>query len=115
MKKLGLLMVLFMLGTLSSHAQKPPKTKTIQIQTSAICGMCKDRIEDKLNYTKGIVFAELDLETKIVEVKFKTKYLTATQVRLIITSLGYDADDAKKNQEAYENLPGCCQKEGECK
>jgi len=40
------------------------KTITSQIQTSAQCGDCKERIEGKLNYTKGIKFAE-NCERKI--------------------------------------------------
>ena len=114
MKKLGLIMFVMLFGVFGANAQETAKVKTIQVQTSAICGECKERIEDKLNYTKGIIYAELDLKTKIVEVKYKTKFLTATQIRLIIVSLGYNADNAKRNTEAYNKLPSCCKSGGSC-
>jgi len=51
---------------LSLSQEKKSKFQTVIIQTSAECGDCKERIENGLNYTKGISFAELDLETKKV-------------------------------------------------
>jgi len=44
--------------------------QTIKIQTSAVCGMCKDRIEGTLNAIEGVEEARLDLTTKKVKVKF---------------------------------------------
>ncbi len=44
-------------------------TEKVVIQTSAICDDCKERIENLLNYTKGVTFAELDLVSKKVTVK----------------------------------------------
>ncbi len=49
------------------------KLKKIQIKTSAVCGMCKDRIEEYMAYEKGVKEAELDLETKVLTIKYKTK------------------------------------------
>jgi copper chaperone CopZ len=84
------------------------KVEVIKIKTSAVCGQCKDRIEEKFNYTKGIVFAELDLESNIVTVKFKTKHLSIEQVKQILADLGYHADEVERNKEAFNALPGCC-------
>jgi len=80
----------------------------IKIQTSAECNDCKVRLEDKLNYTKGVKFAELDLETKIIVVGYSEKKITSDEIKKIISELGYDADDVKANPEAYEKLPACC-------
>ncbi len=90
-------------------AQSEDKYQTINIKTSALCGDCKERIENKLNYAKGVKFADLDLDTKIVTVKYKTKILTANDVKKLITSVGYHADDVERNADAFNNLPGCCQ------
>ena len=113
MKNITIIFLVFslMVGSCAT-AQSTVKVKTVKIQTSAICGMCKTRIEKKLNYTKGIVFAELDLETKELTVKFKTKFLTAESVRKVVSDLGYHADDTKRNKDAYANLPRCCQDGG---
>ena len=94
-----------------SFSQKK-KIETTQIQTSAQCGDCKERIENKLNYTKGVVFAELDLDSKKVTIKFKSSVITKQQIKEIIASIGYDADDVKAKQEDVQKLPKCCQPGG---
>ena len=114
MKNIILLGLILFVGT--SFAQdKKPKTRTIEFKTTAICEACKERIEDELNYTKGIVFAELDLDTKIVQVKFKTKFMNEDRVKAIVANIGYNAGDTKRNEDAFNKLPKCCRIEGECK
>lgn len=91
---------------------KEPKVKTVIIQTSAECGECEERLESHLNYTKGVVFAELDLTTMKLTVKYKTKWVTLDEIKRKIADLGYQADDVKANPEAYEKLPACCKAGG---
>jgi copper chaperone CopZ len=93
-------------------SQKAEKFKTIIIQTSAECGDCKERLEEKLNYTSGIKFAELDLESKKLTVKFTTSKISEAEIKQIISALGYDADDQKAPKEAVQKLPLCCQPGG---
>lgn len=88
------------------------KTQLVTIKTSAECGQCKDRIESKLNYTKGIVFSELDFKTKDLTVKFKPAKITLEQIKQIVAEIGYDADDVKANVDAQKALPMCCQPHG---
>ena len=92
--------------------EKKSKFETVIIQTSAQCGDCKTRIEDGLNYTKGVKFAELDLITKKVTVKYAAEKISLQQVKEKINSIGYDADEMKANPEAILKLPACCQPEG---
>ena len=79
----------------------------IGIKTSVICE-CHGNLITKLNYTKGVVYAELDLETQIVTVKYKTNSISDYQIRQIISKIGYHADDIKRNELAFKNLPACC-------
>lgn len=79
-----------------------------EIKTSAICDMCKERIEEELNYTKGISWSKLDLETNSITVKYKTKKIELHEIKQIVSSIGYDADDIKANKEALNKLPNCC-------
>ena len=88
------------------------KTQLVTIKTSAECGECKDRIESKLNYTKGIVFSELDFKTQVLTVKFKPTKITLDQIKQIVSDLGYDADELKANVDAQKALPMCCQPKG---
>ena len=102
---LSIFVVLFVF--IASAQNKEQKTKVIEIKTSVICD-CHGDLINTLNYTKGIVFAELDLKTQIVSVKYKAKAITDEQVRQIIVNIGYHADNIKRNEVAFTELPECC-------
>lgn len=87
-------------------------SKTDTIMTSAECGQCKDRIEDLLNYTKGIKFSELDYTTKKLVVRYNPKKITLEEIRVKLNEIGYDADDKKADPEVVKTLPLCCQPGG---
>ncbi len=103
------LFLCFLIGMTTAQTSK---TSIVLIQTSAECNSCKIRLEDKLNYTSGIKYAELDLDDKKLKVKFNTKQITLAEIRKIIAKIGYDADDVKAILEAVKNLPLCCQPGG---
>jgi copper chaperone CopZ len=107
------LVSIFTFAGLSATAQeqvKPKKVEEIKIQTSAICGMCKERIEHDLSFEKGITSVNLDDETKVVTVGYKPKKTNPDKIRKAISEIGYDADDIQADQEAHDRLPKCCQK-----
>jgi len=105
---LALIVGLSACGIVNGQSSK----KTISIQTNAQCGECKERIEEKLNYTKGVVYGELDLDTKIVEVKYNSSKLSGEEVKKVISDLGYNADEVKADPKAQSELPKCCQPGG---
>jgi len=112
-KTIGIFSLIFILGINIGMAQEP-KTKTVKFITTAICGMCKERVEDKLNYTKGIIYADLDVDTKMLTVKYKTELITVESIKEILASIGYSSDTVVRNREAYLALPKCCREEGNC-
>ena len=87
------------------------KNVEIKIKTSAVCGMCKDRIEQGLAYEKGVKDASLDIETKIATVKYNPNKTNPDDIRKAISKLGYDADTISADKTAYEKLPACCKKD----
>lgn len=91
------------------------QTQEVVIKTSAECGSCKDRIEEKLNYTGGVRFAEVDLKANTITVKYNVKKITLAELKTIITDLGYDADDMKAKQSGIDKLPACCKPGGMAK
>lgn len=96
-----------------SFGQKPAgKTETVVIMTSAECDQCKERIEGALNYTKGVKFAELDVESRKLTVKFKNDVISLNEIKKQISALGYNADEVKADPAAYEKLPACCKAGG---
>lgn len=92
----------------SAHAS----TDTLKIKTSAQCGDCKERIENKLNFSKGVKSATLDLKTKIATVIYDSKKTNPEQIKAAIVKVGYDADTMPADEKAYNKLPKCCQKGG---
>lgn len=111
MKNLRIIYLLLALPFMGAIAQDKGITELV-ISTSAQCEMCKERIEKELAFTKGVKYANLDLETKDVTVKFRTDKTTADDIRKAIAGVGYDADDIPADPEAYEKLPACCKKGG---
>lgn len=117
MKNINLIIIFFILNVFFTHLlfaqnETDAKKQTVIIKTSAECGMCKERIENKLNYTKGISFSELNYETKELTVKFKTEKISLEEIKKILSELGYDADDVKANPVTQKELPMCCQPGG---
>ena len=105
MKKIFI--ALFSILTINAWAQK----ETIQIITSAECvaNCCKDRIEEEMQFTKGVTAVNLDIESQVLTVTFKTKKNSIENIRTIISNLGYNADDVRANESAHNALPSCCQ------
>jgi periplasmic mercuric ion binding protein len=105
-----LILAVILFGSTMGFSQAK-KVETINIKTSAVCGMCKDRIEQGLAYGKGIKDVSLDVDTKIATVKFSPSKITADEIRKAISKLGYDADSIPADIKAYEKLPPCCKKD----
>ena len=87
------------------------KVDTLSIKTSAVCGMCKERIEGCLAFEKGVKSASLDVETKVATVIFNPSKTSPAQLRNTLSKIGYDADTIAANQSAYAKLPACCKKD----
>lgn len=115
MKKLSfisiitILLVLFVLP-LTAQEKKKKNYEEVQIQTSAVCGMCEERIETNIAYEKGVKKVELNNDTKVVTIGFDPRKTNADSLRTAISKIGYDADDVPADPVAYLKLPVCCQK-----
>lgn len=104
---MGLVAMLF--WSVTATAQDP-KTTTIEIKTSAQCSMCKETIEKAMAFEKGVVKANLDVETKVLSVTYKTAKTSPETIRKAVSAVGYDADDVKADEKAYSKLADCCKK-----
>lgn len=82
--------------------------KKVEIKTSAVCEMCKDRIEKSLKEIDGVVSADLNLTNKVVTVEFDLTKTDSDKIKEKISETGYDADDYKKSKKAFKKLPKCC-------
>ena len=85
--------------------------KEVKIKTSAVCGMCKERIERNLSFEKGVKEATLDVKSKIVTIKYNPKKTDVTKLKSNISKTGYDADEVIADEGGYAKLPSCCKKD----
>ncbi len=88
------------------------KNETIKIKTSAVCDMCKDRIEQGMAFEKGVKNVVLDVDTKIATITYNPSKTTPDDLRKAIARLGYDADNVARDKAAYAKLPACCKADG---
>ncbi len=84
--------------------------KEVKIKTSAICEMCKERLDRNLGLSKGVKYANLDLKDKVMTVKYNPKKTDVASIKETIVNTGYDAGDVVADQKAHDKLPKCCQK-----
>jgi periplasmic mercuric ion binding protein len=111
---LALLIGAMSMGTSCTNAQAGGNgIETIDIQTSAICGTCKQTLEKAMASTEGVKSSRLDLGNKVLTVKFDSEKTSADAIREVIAQTGYDADDVPAVVTSHDNLPACCQKDSE--
>ncbi len=112
------LLALFTLLTAQvTQAQTAPKAKAkaagteqVQLKTSAVCDMCKTRLEKALAYEKGVQAAILDVPTQVLTVTYRPDKTTPEALRTAVQKTGYDADAQLADERAYSKLPECCKK-----
>ena len=73
------------------------------------CGMCKSTIEKGANSVEGVASANWDVDKKKIDVSFDDTKTDAMAIHKAIAASGYDTEKVAGSEEAYKNLPGCCQ------
>ena len=89
---------------------KGAATETVQFKTSAVCDMCKTRLEKSLAYEKGVQNATLDVPSQVLTVSFRPDKTSAPALRTAVQKTGYDADNQPADSRAHNRLPECCKK-----
>ena len=85
--------------------------KTESFKVYGNCEMCKTTIEASLKKKDGITSKNWDINTKIITVTYYPNKITLTQIKQKIAEAGYDSDEIRATDEAYNNLHKCCQYE----
>ncbi|HRI29729.1 MAG TPA: heavy-metal-associated domain-containing protein [Chitinophagales bacterium] len=108
--------ILLSAGVQPAQAQtaKSKGSEEVTITTSALCGMCKTRLETAIYNTKGVKAVNLDLDSKALTVKYNPKKVSADKLRTVVSNTGYRADDVPANEIAFNKLPNCCKSAGAC-
>ena len=102
----------------TSYAGDKTLYKECQIKTSAHCGSCKTTIEKGLNKASGVESSALNLEDKVVTVKYDPSRTDPDKLKDVVASLGYNADIVKATESCCpstktKNIKSGC-KEKDC-
>lgn len=84
-------------------------SQTAQFKVWGNCGMCKKTIEKAATKVKGVETAEWDMDTHQFSATFNPSKTSVDKIHRAIAKAGYDTDQQRGNDKAYNNLPGCCQ------
>ena len=85
----------------------------VQFKTSAVCDMCKARLEKSLAYEKGVQAAHLDVPSKVLTISYNAAKTSPAALQAAVQKTGYDADQLSADARAYDRLPDCCKKTAE--
>jgi len=108
MKKIILSMVIALM-TIVSDCSQDVNVKSETFGVRGNCGMCKATIETAANSINGLTTAVWDKENRKITVSYDKKKTTIMEIHKAIAKSGYDTDMVNGDDNAYENLPGCCQ------
>jgi mercuric ion binding protein len=103
MKTLQLFIISFLFISATSFAQ----TKTETIRVNGECGTCKKKIETAAK-NAGASYANWNADTKQLTVKYSSSSSNAAKIEKSIANAGYDTQDVKATDEAYNKLDDCC-------
>ena len=106
-KMLSLLALVFI--TLTTVTAQSEKKETFKV--SGNCGMCETRIEKAAKSVDGVLSADWDKETKMIDVKYTSGEVDIHKVHMAIAKVGHDTKMHKASDEVYDKLPGCCKYE----
>jgi mercuric ion binding protein len=72
------------------------------------CEMCAKKIETAADL-KGVKAATYNMDTYMLTVVYNPEKIKIEQIHQAIADAGYDTELIKASNDAYNNLPGCCQ------
>lgn len=104
---LGLATVFTIIGCAGEQA-KATETTNISVK-GAQCNTCVATIEKAVGKLDGVQSVSVDLDEKLATVEYVASKLDVSRIEKAIADAGYDANDTRKNEEAYQELPACCQ------
>lgn len=104
---LGLVSIILVgIALVSANAFGATKKETVKVWGN--CGLCKKTIEKSLKGVEGIESASWDKTSKILSVSFDDSKITMKKIEQKVAAAGYDTQNVKANDAAYDNLAKCC-------
>lgn len=108
MKKIITLFSLMLIVMSTYGQQKKKKNAKLAFEVDGVCMMCKKRIEKAALNTKGVKYANWNVQTHQLMVIIDERKTDKKMVCQSIANAGHDNKAYKAPQEAYDNLHACC-------
>ena len=106
------LLLIAVVALLLFGCQKDSSLETATIKASTmVCGTCAKTIKKAVYTVEGVKDVNVDVDKKIVEVKFVPAQTNLATIEQAITEVGYDANDKERDADAYAKLDECCKLE----
>ncbi|MFY7672694.1 heavy-metal-associated domain-containing protein [Tenacibaculum sp. MEBiC06402] len=107
MKKIITIICLVLIG-FTGQAQKKRKNAKLTFEVDGVCMMCKKRIEKAALNTKGVKFANWDVNNHQLMVIIDERKTDKKKVCESMAKAGHDTKEIKATDEAYDKLHACC-------
>jgi len=100
--------IIIVLFTMVVNAQELKKNAKVSIDVDGVCMMCKGRIEKAALTTKGVKYANWNVNTHELVVILDERKTNEKMVCEVLAKAGHDSKIIKATQEDYDNLHPCC-------
>ena len=105
MKKSILITVLLMFTTMSWGQKKSAK---VSLEVNGNCHMCKKRIEKVALKTKGVKYANWNVQSHQLKLIIDERKVDTLTVQKAIASVGHDTKAFLAKDRVYNELHTCC-------
>ncbi len=106
-KAIFLTVMISLLGLATVFGQ----SKTEDLKVLGKCGMCKTRIEKAAKSVDGVIAADWNKQSEILEVTYDTTKTSTKDIQTAIAAVGHDTEAVKAKDDVYNALPACCKYE----
>jgi Cu(I)/Ag(I) efflux system membrane fusion protein len=80
----------------------------LHFKASGNCDMCRERIEGAAKSVPGVVKAEWDKESKVINIQLNPGITNLDAVERAVAKVGHDTEKFRASDEVYKVLPECC-------
>lgn len=101
MSKITIFLLAFVFS-LSAMFAEGGNEKIVNILTNAHCGSCKSSIEKQLNKQAGVLGSKLNLDNKIVEVRYNADKTNPAKLTKSLTDIKYTAEVVTLGNESQK-------------
>lgn len=102
------ILILFAGLAISTKAQDKSPVKDTVITVYGDCDNCKTNIERACSYVKGVKRASWDKDAQKLTLVYREDKVKLETIEQAIAKAGYDTQNFKADEKAYEALPACC-------